>query len=289
MTLVNPLDVKEVYRPKTIAEALVLLAQRDVVPHPLAGGTGLLAGTASGVEAVIDLSLLGLDSLHVDEEGLHLGATATLQDVADSPLVASWSNGLLARAARQAAPSVQRHQRTVGGTVVGGSSEDDLLVALLALDAQVTCYFPMERDEPHTCALETFLQEFRHQHPYLITDISIPGAYREARAHMERVSRAPRSKAIVNVAMSLQLEDKVISAARLVVGGVADVPLVLAPVASRLVGQSLDEVHGVDVEGWVREHVPAFTDWQAGGAYRQHVAGVLARRVLEHCKDLRPA
>ncbi len=284
MTLVNPLDMQTVYRPRTLAEALVYLRQGKTIPYPLAGGTGLLAGPARGVEAVVDLSLLGLDSITDDEVGLHIGAMATLQALVETPLVAQWADELLRNAAHAAAPSVQRHQRTVGGTVISGSDNDDLLVALLALEAQVVCYFPGERDIAHTYPLAEFLNTVRARRPYLLTEIRIPAPARGVRARLLRVARSPRSAAIVNVALTLSLDDQgQIQGTTIAVGGIADAPIRLDQVEQALVGRPPQNVHDADVEKWVRDQVPARDDWMASAAYRRHVVGVLVRRALRAC------
>jgi CO/xanthine dehydrogenase FAD-binding subunit len=69
------------HRPQTLDEALTLLTQPNILP--LGGGTLLAHGTADSVQ-VVDLQLLGLNSLTKTGNNLELGATLTLQALLES-------------------------------------------------------------------------------------------------------------------------------------------------------------------------------------------------------------
>ncbi len=282
MSLVNPLDLQEVIRPRTLAEALAYLSRGDITPYPLAGGTGLLAGPATGIRALLDLSDLQLRYITSDDAYLHIGATATLQDVAESEHALGLADGVLAHAAFAAAPGVQRRQKTVGGTVVAGDGHDDFLVAALALDAEVVYYLPGDRDEPRVIPLAQFVSEIRHNPPYLLTELRIPIHRGSLRGRLERVSRTPRDSAIVNAAAVLTLEDEKVVRASVVVGGVGEYPIHLETVEAWLTGKALREVDAAVLEETAREAVSPPDDWRASAEYRRHVVGILVRRAILH-------
>ncbi len=276
MTLVNPLDLQTVIQPRTLAEALAHLERRDVTVYPVAGGTTLLAGTAPGVEVVLDLSQLGLRYVRREGQALHIGATSTLHDLAEDATLREVADGLLSIAARTVAPSVQRHQQTVGGALAAGHPNDDVLVALLALDAQVVCYFPERRDTPDVFPADEFLARVRGRTPYLITEVRILLPEGRLRGSLQRVSRTPRSASIVSVAVTAAEGGPV----RVAAGGVAEVPVRLSEVERFLQGKTREEVSLVEVEQRAREQVSPADDWQASGEYRRHMVGVLVRRAL---------
>ncbi len=279
--LVNPLELKTVYRPKTLAEALTYLNQVPDPPHIIAGGTGLLQGSAPHVHAVLDISDLDLAYTTVDREYLRIGAGTSLQNVVEDERLGEFADGLLVSAARAVAPSIQRHQQTVGGTVAAGAGNDDFLVAALALEGEVVYYVPEERDTPHVCSLATFLAEVRAHPPYLITELRFPLHNQAARGRLERVSRTPRDQAIVNVAAVIAREGERIARACVAVGGVGPYPVHLEPVKSILQGVSYKQVDISQVEVVAREAVTPQDDWRASAVYRRHLVGVLARRAIQ--------
>lgn len=285
MTLVNPLDVREVVRPKTLPEALAYLERRDITFHPLAGGTAMLTGVAAGIEGILDLSHLGLRYVRDTEDGLHVGAMTTLQDLIDVADLAAVGRGVLALAAHAAAPYPQRQQRTLGGTVVAADSPDDVLVALLALGAQVVCYRPRRRDDPYTCDLPEFWQQIRPRRPYLITEIVLPALGENVSTSLQRVGRTPASTAIVSAGVTLWRAGNVSTGAWVAVGGVGAVPVRLPDVEALLVDRQVDDALLAEVERRTQVSVQPSDDWLASADYRRHVAGVLVRRAVAAAWD----
>ncbi len=279
--LVNPLELQAVYRPRTLAEALTYLQQRPEPPRILAGGTGLLRGSAPNVPAVLDIGSLGLAYVTVDETHVHVGTATTLQDLVDNEELARVATGIMVNAARAATPKVQRHQQTVGGTLVAGAGNDDLLVAALALDGEVVYYVPEERDTPRVCPLAEFLADVRSKPPFLVTESRFPRYGDDTRGRLERVSRTPRDRAIVNAAAVVTLDGERIVEARVAVGGVGPYPLRLKRVETILRGTSYKEVDISSVEEAAREAVTPVDDWRASAEYRRHLVGVLTRRALQ--------
>src|ERR1700730_6143318 len=82
----------ELYEPQTVAEAAQVLTQLGPKAKILGGGSDLVGGimkdwvTGKGMplpDALIDLTTIpGLDKITVGSDGAHIGATATLTDVA---------------------------------------------------------------------------------------------------------------------------------------------------------------------------------------------------------------
>src|SRR5437762_5521250 len=133
------LKLVEYHWAEHIDDALLLLARLDMKTVPLAGGTYLLGLQDDGIEAVVDLRDLGLAYISEDEQGMHIGAMTTLQNMADSAVLKEFAMGLLARSALVSSSSrLIRNCATIGGTLGAGvASQADLLTALVALEAEV--------------------------------------------------------------------------------------------------------------------------------------------------------
>jgi xanthine dehydrogenase YagS FAD-binding subunit len=103
-------------RPASLEEALELLAEPGAAAH--GGGTDLAGQIDRGIRTptlVVDLQDAGLGAIEADDGGVRLGATATLADVAASPLVTPYA--AVATAAGQAASPLLRNAGTVGGNL----------------------------------------------------------------------------------------------------------------------------------------------------------------------------
>lgn len=129
------------HRPAELGEALTLLARPGVPTAVLAGGTSFNArrpGVAAPAVEVVDLQALGLDGIEPvggapGATSLRLGAMARLDDLVHDERVPA----VLRELARRELPSTLRTLATVGGTVVAGGWESELLAGLLAHDAVV--------------------------------------------------------------------------------------------------------------------------------------------------------
>ena len=125
--------VSQYHRPATLHDALELLSREGSAV--LAGGTGVNAGQRTTAALLVDLQALGLEGVHVTDDGaLVVGATTRLGDLATAAAAPLWLREL----ARKELPSSLRTLATVGGTVVAGGWESALVAGLLACDAVVT-------------------------------------------------------------------------------------------------------------------------------------------------------
>jgi CO/xanthine dehydrogenase FAD-binding subunit len=103
-------------RPASVDEALELLEQDGAAV--LAGGTDLAGQIDRGIRApalLVDLQDAGLGGIEADGDGVRIGATATLAELAAAALVAPYA--AVATAAGSAASPLLRNQGTVGGNL----------------------------------------------------------------------------------------------------------------------------------------------------------------------------
>ena len=122
------------YTPKRVLEALVLRTFAYIRPEapadaatalaepgarPMGGGTDLLTPRERGIraaESVVDLRGLGMDGIEADGDGLRIGATATLAELARHDVVRE-RFAVLHEAASAAASPQLREMGTVSGNL----------------------------------------------------------------------------------------------------------------------------------------------------------------------------
>lgn len=263
----------EICRPESIEDALTLLARSAPRTVALAGGTELVGLADPSVEAVVDLSQLGLGAVRLDGDALRIGATATLETLAGHEDVRRFAGGALARAAHGATSSLLRRQATLGGSVVTGQASE-LLALLLALGAEVVVYAPEASTLP--------LADLCRQSPegaWLLTEVVIP-----RRSHLgvgaHCVRRTPSDAPLVAVAAALTLTDGAAQYVGAALAGAGMRPTTLGAAEAALAGQVLsNRMIETTVEAAVNG-VAAATDHRASAEYRAHVVGVLLRRAL---------
>jgi carbon-monoxide dehydrogenase medium subunit len=274
------INLKHYHRPRDLQNALYLLQRPSPRTVPLAGGSSLIGSRDRSVEAVVDLQELGLRYVRVDSQtgDLLLGSMATLGDISRSAEVRNHCGGIVAQAAHRSAGSVLRNQATLGGAIAVGGPADELLVALLACDAQITAYLPDGERLP----LTDFLAR-RHDllagHG-LITEVSLPRPQAEARASFRRVARTPADAAIVCAAAVLSVVGQRCTAARLALGGVAETPCRVPEVEAMLTAQPLSSELIQEAASAVPPLVNPPSDHSGQADYRRTMAGVLSARVL---------
>ncbi len=103
-------------RPASIDEAIELLSRDGAAV--LAGGTDLAGQIDRGISEpslLVDLQDAGLGGIVAHEEGIRIGATVTLAELAAADLVAPYA--AVATAAGLAASPLLRNQGTVGGNL----------------------------------------------------------------------------------------------------------------------------------------------------------------------------
>jgi CO/xanthine dehydrogenase FAD-binding subunit len=249
------------HRPKTLDEALTLLAQNNRLP--LGGGTLLSKPTADSVE-VVDLQALDLDSVRKVGNNLEIGATARLQQLYESescPVV-------LKSAIKLEAPLNIRNTATVAGTLVACDGRSTLTAMLFALDAKLEIKSIDNAQAPKQNADTLSLGEFlplrmEKVQGKLITSITIPLNVKLA---FDYVSRTPADKPIVCAALAQWNSGRT----RLVLGGYGKSPML-----------AMDGTEAEGVETAARNAFHEATDEFASAEYRMDVAATLAKRCLQ--------
>ncbi len=274
------LNLREIYRPRTIEEALELLKQPGTVV--LAGGTELIASRRRDVRAVVDLAGLGLTYIRDKNGAVAIGALTTLAEVAESPILRAAANGVVAQAAHRSAASLLRNQATVAGTLISEPA-GILSTALVAFEATLTFNpGPASLEEEGGVRVVDFLSQRRQfLKDAIMTQVVVPRSSLGRRAAIETVARTPRDKPIVSVCAALELENKTVQAVGLALGGVGEAAIRAIAAEGKLVGKALSNEL---IESAAREamsDVNPTSDYRGSSEYRREMVRVLTERVLK--------
>lgn len=244
--------ITQYYRPSSLNEVLQLLEEPGT---QLMGGGTTLSRNSSEACAVIDLQDLGLDGIKGSNDQLQIGATTTLQGLADHVD----TSAALRSAIKLETPVNIRNMGTVAGTLVTSDGRSPFAAAMLALDANMI----LLKKEVVSTRLGDFLPLRRSQtQKYLITRVDIPLTVRFA---FEWIGRTPGDRPVLMVALAQWPAGRT----RLVIGGWGDSPAV-----------AMDGNVASGVEEAARNAANAASDQWATAEYRSQVAAVLAKRCL---------
>lgn len=265
-------------RPRTLDEALAARADR---PDALvvAGGTGVLPWLTEGLEppALLDLSAVaGLRDVTRDGDVVVLGAGVTYTQVIED------LDGVLpglAAAARTIAGRQVRNRATLAGALVLADPSGDTLAALVAARAEVEL---AGAAGARRVAVEDFVIAAGRcalGPGELVVALRVPVADGPT-AYAKAGARNAMARAVCGVAVALHPARRTLTAG--VVGAAAHpvVPHAAEELVARRWG-ALDDGAVTAFGALVAEAVDdPIADVRGSGAYRRHLAGVLAARAL---------
>jgi len=274
----------EYHRPKTIQDAVALLAKHQDEAKLLAGGQSLVSMLKlrlANPACLVDLA--GIDGLsYIREEGgkIAIGAMTTYAELKDSKLLAQ-KCPLLPRAAAVVGDVQVRNRGTIGGSIAHADPAGDVPAAVLALDAEIKATGPS--GERWLKATDFFQGMYATQlaPDEVLTEVRVP-VQGSARSAYLKAARRPSDFAIVGIAAYIKLAaDKTCESIAIAVTGVTDKPYRADAAEARLKGTSLDPKAVEAAAPLVTQGIDLVSNMHGGEEFRRHLAGVYLGRVIE--------
>jgi carbon-monoxide dehydrogenase medium subunit len=271
------------HSPRSVKEAVDLLAAHPDAAQVLAGGTDLLVKLRSGFvapELVVDVKAIPqLRGIQSDANGFRIGAATSCAEIGENlALAAAWPGVV---EALQLIGSTQIQGRaTLGGNLCNASPAADSVPALIAAGAVCEIAGPGgERQVPvekivtapgrTSLAGGEFIVAFRLPKPRA----------KSADAYLRFIPRTEMDIAVVGVGVALALDDAgVCTYARVGLGAVAPTPLLVAEAAKALIGTRVDDSALAALAAATSAACKPIDDKRGTIPYRIKVSGVLARR-----------
>lgn len=274
----SPLRVSEYHRPATVEDAVALLRRKSPRTRVLAGGTWLNGQPHGLIEAVVDISSLGLGKIERETSSarLRIGAAVTLHSIEETLNQFPGLDVLSATAHAMAGLNI-RNQATIGGTIATADSSSPLVTALLACNADLVIQASQER----TVSLSGFLSYRQNilDDGALITAIVLPIPSSDTHSAYERVARTPRDYPIVCAVASCAIKDGIAGNMRVAVGGIADTPIRLTQLELALEKKRVASLLDMALDDAIGRLSPP-DNWLGSSEYRKDVAGTLVRRAV---------
>jgi CO/xanthine dehydrogenase FAD-binding subunit len=274
--------------PKTVSEAVELLAEHLDEASVLAGGQSLiplLALRLARPAVLIDIN--GIDELSgvsVTDGWAAIGAM-TREYVAEESESIADTVPLLAAALPLIGHEAIRSRGTIGGSLAHADPAAELPAVARALDAEFVVRGQSGmRVVPAAEWFEGYLTTSRRPDELLV-EVRFPTAGRGTGTSFQEVARRHGDFAIVGLAASLTLSDGAISDARLAMAGVSDVPVRAAAAEDLLVGERPSAELFDEAARRATDDIDPPADLHGSSDYRKTVAAAVVRRGLRAAAD----
>ena len=276
----------EYFRPRSLDEALSLLAKHGTDAKPLAGGQSLIPAMnfrLATPSVLIDLNdVADLNYIHDDATAIRIGGMTRQRSVERSAVV-SQQVPLIAETMPHIAHPAIRNRGTIGGSLAHADPAAELPAVMLALNATLT--LRNTSDTRDVAAEEFFIGLFTTalQAGELLTEIRIPASPPRSGFAFQEISRRHGDFALVGVAAAVQLhEDGRCADARIALLSVGDRPMLAVRAAETLLGQTPSgELIRSAADAAATRDIDPPSDIHASARYRRQLANVLTGRALE--------
>jgi carbon-monoxide dehydrogenase medium subunit len=276
----------EILEPKSIAEACKILAAEEDVKL-IAGGTALLILIKQGI--FVPKTLINLKKIkdageitYNSNDGLRIGGLASIYDV-ESAAVVREHYPLLAEACHVVANIRIRNMATIAGNLAHADYQSDPPAALVALDASVKL---TNRNRVRSVKLADFLigmYETGLERDELLTGLLVPPPPPNSKGtYLKFATRSSEDRPCAGVAALVQRSNGICQAARVVIGAVSPVPVVVTG-ADLVNGTAMTSESIEEIASKAQAAVNPIDDLRGTVAYKRHLVKVLVRRALTAC------
>jgi len=276
----------EYLAPKTMGEALSLLARYKGRARVIAGGTDLLPKLKrreiKAPPYIIDLKgIRNLDYVKYGKRsGLSLGALATIHAVESSPIVQEKFSILFQAVESMASPQI-RNRGTIAGNICNGVPSADTAPALLTLEAKLKL---MSKRGERIVKMEDFFigpNKTVLVGGEILREIQVPDLPPDSRGrYLKLTPRSSMDLAIVGVAVVILPEDGICKEIRIGLGAVAPTPMRAKKAEDVLKGQRLSEEIIEKAAQTAAEESRPIDDHRAPAKYRREMVKILSSRAI---------
>jgi len=274
------------FEPKTVSEALSVLAKHGAEAKVIAGGTDVMVDIKFKEEpgGLVNIKKIpGLSGISENGGSLRIGALTTIREIETSALVRE-KLPVLWEAAHQFASLQVRNTATIGGNIGRASPSGETLAPLLVLDAKAkVAYADGEKSEPFSA----FFQgpgKTSMGAKGLLTEIEIPyPAAGSKGVYLKHAVRGAMDIAMVGVAVMITPDagKNNIQDVRIGLGAVAPTPVRALKTEALLRGKPLGPVLLKEAAILAASESSPISDQRSSAENRRWIVEALTRRGLE--------
>ena len=276
------------HRPKSVSEAVALLADLGEEARPLAGGHSLIPMMKFRLatpEHLVDLAGIGdLKGIRSDGSAIVIGAMTTQHEISGSDLLAA-KLPILGEASLVIADPQVRYVGTLGGNVANGDPGNDMPAVMLCLGAT---YHAVGKTGERRIPAREFYQGayFTALEPgEILTAVRIPVPPAGHGAAYEKLKRKIGDYATAAAAVLLTMSAGKVATCSIGLTNVAETPLWAEEAGKILAGSSLDPATVKKAVAAAEAITSPASDTRGPAQYRTKMAGVMLERALARARQ----
>lgn len=268
----------------SIKETISILSQYGGKAQILNGGTDLIVGIRDKIiqpEYVVDIKAIPqLNKItYSEQDGLHIGATATLNEISDSKVVQR-NYPILAEACKTVGSYQVRNRATLVGNICNASPAADTTPPLLVLEAKVNIIGPTGEKIVPINEFFTGVKKNILKKGEIVTSVIVPSLRDEwTGVYLKQGRRKDVDLATVGVAV-VCIRDEI----RIALGAVAPTPIRAFKTEELLKGKTIDESLLEKAGKSALTEVSPISDVRSSQEYREEIIKVLVRRAVLQAK-----
>jgi carbon-monoxide dehydrogenase medium subunit len=271
------------HRPKSVQDAIALLAELGEDARPLAGGHSLIPMMKLRLAApdhLVDLAgIADLKGIRQDGGDLVIGAMTTQHELIGSDLIAE-KTPILREAALLIADPQVRYVGTVGGNVANGDPGNDFPAIMMCLGAayQVSGKAGERRVLARDFYKSAYVTALAPDE--IVTAVRIPVPPADHGSAYHKLKRKVGDYATAAAAVVLTMSGKTVASCSIGLTNVADTPLWAEQASRILVGSTLDADTVKRAVAAAEAITSPASDRRGPPRYRTKMAGVMLTRAL---------
>ncbi len=274
--------------PRTLSEAVALMAEKGEAARPLAGGTDILVQLRGGrrsVERIVDVKHVPeLNEMSFTREsGLVLGAAVPCYRLYQDQEIAQAYPGIMDAASMIGGIQIQG-RASVGGNLCNAAPSADAIPPLIVHNAR--CVIAGKQGTREIAVEEFCTAPGRNvlQDGELLVSMRIPAPnIGSGGRYLRFIPRNEMDIAVAGVGSWVQLspDNRSIISGRVALASVAPTPLFVEEAGARLAGREVSKEAIEDAAQAAMEAARPISDMRGTIQQRRHLVGVLTRRTLE--------
>ncbi|MDA8264006.1 MAG: xanthine dehydrogenase family protein subunit M [Actinomycetota bacterium] len=276
--------VADVFRPSTLVEAVAFLAEHKGRAVPVAGGTDLMVDARMGradPEWLVDLTRLpSLAAFDFDGTVLRIGSMTRIRALELDPRIRQRASGLV-DAARVLGSVQIRTMATIGGNLCHGTPSAEMPPPLLVHDTECDIAGPAATRSVPLVDLFAGPNQTTLRSDEILLGLRLAAPLQHSGScYLRQTVRWSMDLAGVGVAAFVEVDGLTVRNARVALGAVAPVPLLLETVAEVLIGSDLTQEIADEAGRRAAAACSPISDARGTAEYRRQIVAVLVPRAL---------